>query len=267
MKERGAILDVAIESAIKAGDFLQQHLGGGKSVSTKSSTVDLVTEYDRKSQEIIIDIIHSYYPRHSVLAEEEDQISSAEKKWVVDPLDGTTNYIHDYPLFATSVAFEEQGVVQVGAVYIPLLNQLFTGAKGVGSFLNGAPIEVSGRESLSDSLVSTGFPYEQEEVKRALQYFNALVRNTRGIRRDGAAAIDLCYVAAGKYDAFWEIGLSPWDVAAGSLIVEEAGGMITDLMGSNFSIYDSEAIVSSNGEVHQQLLRFLEGGVDDDADS
>jgi len=251
------LLQFAKSTAREAGDLLVEGLGEERKVSHKTGPTDLVTQYDRASQELIVEKIQKTYPDHSILAEEEFGVEKSKTKWVVDPLDGTTNYVYNYPLFGVSIAVEFEGEVVVGVVHIPLLDETFSAVKSEGAKLNGAGISVSDTTGVSRSLLSTGFPYDPELVPEALEAFSRLVRKSRGIRRDGAAAPDLSFVAAGRFDGFWELGLSPWDVAAGSLIVVEAGGKVTDFAGDPFDIYDSRGIVATNGKNHRELLQKL----------
>ncbi|MBS3787504.1 inositol monophosphatase, partial [Candidatus Bipolaricaulota bacterium] len=206
---------------------------------------------------LIVDKIRDAYPNHSILAEEELGVKKSSTKWVVDPLDGTTNYIYNYPLFGVSIGVEIEGEMRVGVVRIPVLDETYCAVKGVGATFNGRPISVSSSDDLSSSFLSTGFPYDEELVPKALGEFTRMVKESRGIRRDGTAALDLCYVASGRYDGFWELGLGPWDVAAGSLIVEEAGGCVTDLSGEEYDMYDSEGIVATNGKIHSEMVEKL----------
>ncbi len=251
------LLELAKSAAEEAGELLVKGLGEKRSVSSKSGPTDLVTQYDRNAQELIVDIIQDSYPDHSILAEEEFGVEKSSTKWIIDPLDGTTNYVYDYPIFDVSIGVESEGDMLVGVVHIPVLDETYAAVRGSGATLNGKPISVSSTDELSSSLLSTGFPYDEDLVPKALEVFSNMVRKTRGIRRDGAAAVDLAFVASGRYDGFWELGLAPWDVAAGSLIIEEAGGYVTDFSGEKHDIYDSQGIVATNGEFHSQLLSKL----------
>lgn len=248
------ILDLAKSAAEEAGELLVEGLGKKRKVSSKSGPADLVTEYDQKSQELIVELIRDSYPNHSILAEEEFDLEKASTKWIIDPLDGTTNYVINYPLFAVSIGVETEGEMVVAVVHVPGLDETYTAVKGEGATLNGEPISVSNNDELSTSVLSTGFPYDEDLVPKALDVFSNLVRKSRGIRRDGAAAMDLAFVAAGRFDGFWELGLAPWDVAAGSLIIEEAGGYVTDFSGQNHDVYESQGIVATNGGFHKDLL-------------
>ncbi|MFB6290750.1 MAG: inositol monophosphatase family protein [Candidatus Bipolaricaulia bacterium] len=251
------VLNLAKSAAEEAGKFLLEGLGKKRDVSSKSGPTDLVTQYDRKSQELIVDMIRDSFPNHSILAEEELGVEKSSTKWIIDPLDGTTNYVYNYPLFATSIGIEFEGEIEIGVVNVPVLNETYAAVKGSGATLNGKPISVTPAEDLASSLLSTGFPYDKDLVPKALESFSNLVRQSRGIRRDGAAAVDLAFVASGRYDGFWELGLYSWDVAAGALIVEEAGGRVTDYAGEAHDVYDSEGIVATNGNFHDELLAKL----------
>jgi myo-inositol-1(or 4)-monophosphatase len=197
-------------------------------VQTKSCAIDLVTEVDKLSEEILITKIRSVFPEHSILSEESGASErDPEYLWIIDPLDGTTNYAHQLPIFGISVALRQGPEMIMGVIYQPVLNDLYYAVKGEGAFQNGKKIEVSGTESLKQALLATGFPYDMPtDPGRKLKYFNHLVPQIRGVRRMGCAVFDLCNVAAGRFDGYWELNLKSWDVAAGSLIVEEAGGKI-----------------------------------------
>lgn len=251
-------LDLGVKAAKEAGELLLEGLGEAREVSEKSGRTDLVTQYDRAAQDLIAERIQEEYPEHSILAEEEFSVEGESVKWIVDPLDGTTNYIYNYPLFCVSIAVEKAGVLEAGVVHLPIIEETFTAVKSRGAWLNGEKISVSDREDFSRSLLGTGFPYDESKVPVAIETFTRMVRQARGIRRDGAAALDLSFTAMGRFDGFWELGLSPWDVAAGTLIVREAGGVVTDFSGEEHDLYDSEGIVASNGKIHGDLLKRLE---------
>ncbi|MFP4507391.1 MAG: inositol monophosphatase family protein [Candidatus Acetothermia bacterium] len=252
------LLKLAISAAKDAGELLIDGLGETRDISQKSGPTDLVTQFDHAAQDLISERIREKYPAHAILAEEEYDLEGNATKWIVDPLDGTTNYIYNYPLFCVSIAVEREGHLSVGVVHVPVINETFTAIRDEGAWLNGERINVSDTVDFSRSLLSTGFPYDEEMVPAALEAFSRLVREARGIRRDGAAAMDLSFVAAGRFDGFWELGLSPWDVAAGSLIVEESGGTVTDFDGEEYDLYESEGIVASNGKIHDELLQRLQ---------
>jgi len=254
MKEH---LEVAKAAAVKAGTILRERISGGREISYKGE-INLVTEMDRLSERTVVEAIHRAFPDHGVLAEEEAQIeNSSGSLWIIDPLDGTTNYAHGYPSFSVSIALESSGEVIVGVVYDPMRDELFSAARGQGAFLNGNPIAVSRNDILIRSLLATGFPYDRAVSKENnLNYFNALILVSQEIRRSGSASLDLCAVAAGRLDGYWELKLHPWDVAAGSLIVQEAGGTMSDFTGARFNIRDKE-LVASNGRIHGLMLDIL----------
>ena len=248
---------VARDAALRAGKLLRENLNGSREISYKGE-INLVTEMDRRSERMIVETLSRSFPEHRILAEEETIIENgSEFMWIIDPLDGTTNYAHGYPCFSVSVALERSGVVILGIVYDPMRNELFTAVKGNGAYLNDERVRVSTTEQLIQSLLSTGFPYDRTVSKdNNLNYFSALIMASQEIRRDGSAALDLCAVAAGRFDGFWELKLNPWDVAAGSIIVEEAGGTVTNLSGEAFSVYD-KAILASNGKIHRHMVDVL----------
>lgn len=251
-------VEVAVEAAKLGGDVLKQSYGQVKKIEYKGE-IDIVTEVDKRSEKLIVDLLSSRFPRHSILAEEgTGSVRPSEFKWVIDPLDGTTNYAHDYPIFCVSVALEQNGEVVVGAVYQPIFEELFVAEKGNGAYLNGRKIQVSRVQKLRQSLLSTGFPYDVlADPGEAMKHFGAFVETAQAVRRDGAAALDLCYVAMGRFDGFWEVRLKPWDTAAGVLIVTEAGGLVTDFRGRPHSIYNHE-VMASNGLIHEQMREVLE---------
>ena len=252
------LLDVAVRAARAAGEIHLAHLGRASVLRSKSSYADLVTEVDGEAERVIREVIAGRHPDHAVLGEEEGLGAGAaggRYRWIVDPLDGTVNYAHGYPVFCVSVGLEEDGQRVVGAVLDPTRNELFTATRGGGAFLNGGPIRVSTTPTLTTpALVATGFPYDTSG-ERNLALVARLLRLGVPVRRPGAAALDLCNVACGRMDAFWELGLKPWDCAAGSLIVEEAGGRVTDAHGRPDPY--AEMIVVTNGPLHAELLSHL----------
>ncbi len=242
--------------AREAGKLLIENLDTGFSIS-KKGRINLVTEMDLKSEKLITSRIRDRFPEHQILAEEGGaQGKPAPFRWVIDPLDGTTNYAHGYRFFSVSIALEAHGRVVVGVVYDPVTDEMFAAEVGKGASLNGAPIRVSSEDSVGDAMLSTGFSYDMQAMRANLSLFNRLIPKARAIRRDGSAALDLCYTACGRFDGFWEISLSAWDVAAGKLIVEEAGGRATRFDGRPCTIYDQE-ILATNGRIHQDLGRIL----------
>ena len=252
------LLETAVEASRKAGDLLKDNFGKSIRVNYKGR-IDLVTELDVRAESLIIQTIRDNFPEHDILTEESRiPQKGADYRWIIDPLDGTTSYAHGYPFFGVSIAVENRGTVKVGVVYNPLLDELFHAVRGEGSFLNGKAIHVSTTTELKMSLLSTGFPYNIGDYPgRNLNNFNRAVMQSQGIRRDGSAALDLCHVAGGRNDGFWERGLLPWDVAAGSLLVTEAGGKFTDFLGKKTDIFGRETL-ATNGIIHEQMISLLE---------
>ncbi len=251
-------LEVAVEAAKLGGEVLKQYYRQIKRIEYKGET-DLVTEVDKRSEKLVTDLLSARFPQHSILAEEGTEMTRpSEFKWVIDPLDGTTNYAHDYPLFCVSVALEKKGEVITGAVFNPIADELFVAEKGDGAYLNGKKIQVSQVANLRQSLLSTGFPYDViENPANALKYFGAFIEKAQAVRRDGSAALDLCYLAMGRFDGFWEVRLKPWDTAAGSLVVTEAGGKVTDFKNNHYSIYQVQTL-ASNGLIHEQMREVMQ---------
>ena len=251
------MLNFAIRVARDAGALLRDRLGTRIDISHKGS-INLVTDVDLASEKLIREAISTYHPRHEILAEEGGLTeSNSEYRWIVDPLDGTTNYAHGYPVFCVSIALEEKGEVVLGVVYDPMRDELFAAERGAGAILNNKPILGSKIDDLTQSILSTGFPYDIKTSKLTnLDHWANFAMNAQALRRDGAAALDLCYVACGRYDGFWELNLSPWDTAAGALIVTEAGGRVTDFEGGEFSNYKPE-VVASNGLIHERMIEVL----------
>ena len=251
------MLNFAIRVAKDAGRLLRDRVGTRIDVDHKGS-INLVTDVDLASERLIREAISTYYPRHEVLGEEGGlSESGSEYRWVVDPLDGTTNYAHGYPIFCVSIALECKGEIVLGVVYDPMRDELFSAERGGGAALNNRPILISKTAELMQGLLSTGFPYDIKTSKLTnLDHWANFAMNAQALRRDGAAALDLCYVACGRFDGFWELNLSPWDTAAGALIVTEAGGRVTNFSGGPFSNYKPE-VVASNGLIHDRMLEVL----------
>lgn len=254
------MLNFMIETAREAGQVLLEKFGRKINISLKGD-INLVTEADLASEKLIIEKIRSHYPKHSILAEESGEsiaILEGDKrwKWIIDPLDGTTNYAHGYPCFCVTIALERDGEIVVGATFDPTRDEMFSAEKGAGANLNNRRIRVSDAEKLGDALLVTGFPYDFKKREDFAGHLTEFLLRSRGIRRDGSAAIDMAYVACGRFDGFWEEGLNPWDVAAGKLLIEEAGGKITYYDGSPLSIY-SPPICASNNLIHAQMLEVL----------
>ena len=257
------MLNFAIDVARDAGGLLMQRLGVAK--VTNKGDIDLVTEGDLASENLIIERIRSYYPQHGILAEESGEAEltggkSSEWKWIIDPLDGTTNYAHSYPCFCVSIALEHAGVLEVGVVYDPVRDEMFAAERGNGATLNDRKITVSPVEELKDAMVCTGFPYNVRERPDFTRDFANFTMAAQAVRRDGSAALDLAYVACGRFDGFWEDGLSPWDIAAGKILIEEARGKVSNFEDQPLSIY-TKRVLASNGLVHDAMLRVLRDGV------
>lgn len=256
------MLNFAMQTAREAGQILAERFGRAIKITQKGE-IDIVTEADLAAEKLIIERIKSHYPRHAILSEEAGALTSiagdgGEWRWVIDPLDGTTNYSHGYPCFCVSIALEriDQGVV-LGVVYDPTRDELFAAERGEGATLNGRRIRVSEVDDLNRALLCTGFPYNVREVEEFARHFISFVMNAQAVRRDGAAALDLAYVACGRFDGFWEEGLKPWDVAAGALLIEEAGGQASRFDGSPYTIY-APPFMSSNGLIHEAMMRVLQ---------
>jgi myo-inositol-1(or 4)-monophosphatase len=254
MKE---LLETARILAREAGDHIRRSASQLRQVDYKGRA-DLVTDVDRRSEEIILDGIRRAYPDHAVLAEESGgNEAQSDFHWIVDPIDGTTNFVHGYPFYCVSIAVQYRQETMAAVVFNPVAGELFSALKGGGAHLNGNPITVSATDELSKSLVATGFPYQLgERWQHSMTLFEAFYRNSHGVRRDGAAALDLCYVAAGRFEGFWEYELSPWDVAAGLLIVQEAGGKTTDFEDNPSGIHDRQ-VLASNRRIHDEMLQVM----------
>jgi len=250
-------LAAAKEAANAAGKILLGRFGHVDHI-VKKGDIDLVTEADIQAEKSILDIIGQSFPEDHILSEEKGSHGEDSRRtWLIDPLDGTTNYAHGFPFFATSIALEIDREVVLGIVYNPYTREFFEATKGRGAYLNGHPIEVSTTAALSDALLGTGFPYDfHERPEAVMDRFTRMIIKAQGVRRPGSAAIDLCYVAAGRLDGFWEEGLKPWDTAAGMIIVEEAGGRITTFEGAPYSPY-SKSIVAGNPLIHRAMLEIL----------
>lgn len=256
------MLNTAVKAARKAGAIINRaslDLDLVR-VSAKGRS-DFVTEVDRAAEAAIIDTLKQAYPSHAILAEESGASNpegGQEYLWIIDPLDGTTNFIHGFPQYAVSIALQHRGQITQACVYDPTRNELFTATKGRGAYLDDRRIRVSRRSKLSESLIGTGFPFRQlEHLDEYVRMFKKITEATAGIRRPGAAALDLAYVAAGRFDGFWEFGLSPWDMAAGSLLITEAGGMVSDFTGEQNWLASGQ-IVCGNPKVFSQLLPLVQ---------
>ena len=253
-----AALEVAQAIAQQAGALLQKNRFRTKQVSVKTDMVDLVTNVDRAADQLITEQLRTHFPTHAIIAEESARSGPQSPYcWYIDPLDGTTNFAHTYPHFAVSLALTHESQSIVGVVHDPVRNETFSARRGGGARLNGSPIRVSPASRLDQSLLLTGFPYDRRKHSAFyLQYYEAFMLRTQGVRRSGSAALDLCYVACGRADAFWEWRLYPWDIAAGALIVEEAGGRTGDFSGRTLDLHGQQTL-ASNGHLHGALLDVL----------
>jgi myo-inositol-1(or 4)-monophosphatase len=253
-----ARLELAVALAREAGALQRQRFGEPRDIQTKSTAIDLVTDVDRACDALIRERVRQQFPGDGLLTEEAAEApGSSGWRWIVDPLDGTTNYTHGFPHFAVSIGVERDGRAALGTIYDPLRDELFHGMRGAGAFRNGRPMRVSLTEKLERSLLATGFPYTVHASPESnLEYFGRFIRRARAVRRAGSAALDLAYIACGRFDGFWELSLHPWDVTAGLLMIEEAGGMHSDFDGSPTPT-DASRVVASNGRVHAAMLEVL----------
>lgn len=249
---------VAVETARRAGALLGAEAGKRRQIAFKGSPTNLVTEMDRRSEGLILEALGAEFPGDAILSEERGTVGGpSSRRWIVDPLDGTTNYAHGIPLFCVSIALEVEGRTRLGVVYDPNLDECFVAERGQGAWLNGERLSVSEAATLNESLVATGLPYNIRETSRNnLAEFAAFSLRCQGVRRMGSAVLYFCYVAAGRLDGYWELRVGPWDAAAGALIVEEAGGRVTNLGGGPLDPERPE-VVASNGRIHEEMLRIL----------
>ncbi len=252
------MLDKIIEIAKDAGKFLKENEGKISQIDEKESFTNLVTNIDKGSETMIKSFIEKYFPDHGILAEESGaSLPLSEFRWIIDPLDGTTNFTHAYPVYCVSIAVEHKGEVVAGVVYDPNFDELFWAERGTGAFLNGSKIKVTTADNLKRSMLATGFPYDiKHNPFNCIQHFEEFLIRAQAVRRLGSAALDICYVAAGRLDGFWEVNLHPWDTAAAVLITTEAGGKVSDFTGGRYSIYQKN-ILLSNGLIHEQMIEVL----------
>jgi len=252
------MLNIAVKAARRAGNIINRATRNLDLVAFKEKAVnDYVSEVDREAEQAIIRTLREAYPDHAILAEESGASGSSEHQWIIDPLDGTTNFIHGFPQYAVAIAHKHRGVITQAVIYDPSRNDLFTATRGRGAFLNDQRIRVSKRTHLRSSLIGTGFPFRQlEHVDAYLVILRDMMKGAAGVRRAGSATLDLAYVAAGRLDGFWEFGLSPWDMAAGALLITEAGGLVGDLNGENLYL-ETGNIVAGNPKVFVELLRTI----------
>ncbi|MBL7158122.1 MAG: inositol monophosphatase [Candidatus Omnitrophica bacterium] len=247
-----------MEAALKAGAYIKRNVGKHLSVRYKGE-INVVTHVDKNAERIIVERIKKSFPCHAILAEEKNYAKvQSDFKWIIDPLDGTTNFLHGFPFFCVSVALFHKEKPLFGVVYDPEKNELFTGECGKGAYLNRKRIGVSKIRELKKSMLVTGFAYNVKSARNNnIENFTRFLKASQAVRRAGSAALDLCYVACGRFDGFWELYLNPWDMAAGALILEEAGGKITQFDGSPFTVYDKE-LLASNSKLHSQMIRVLQ---------
>ena len=252
------MLNIAVKAARRAGSVINRAARNLDIVAVREKAAnDYVSEVDHEAEQAIIRTLHEAYPDHSILAEESGASGKSDYQWIIDPLDGTTNFLHGFPQYAVSIALAHKGIVTQAVIYDPSRNDLFTATRGRGAYVNETRLRVSKRAELKASLIGTGFPFRQfEHVDAYLAMFRDMIKKTAGVRRPGAAALDLAYVAAGHLDGFWELGLSPWDIAAGGLLVTEAGGLIGDLEG-NENYMQSGNVVAGTPKVFVEMLKLI----------
>lgn len=252
------MLNTAIKAARRAATVIQRASNNLDVLRVeRKDHNDFVSEVDRAAEDAIVSTLLEAYPQHAILAEEGGSRGHSEYTWIIDPLDGTTNFLHGFPQYAVSIALQHRDVITQAVVYDPNRNEMFTASRGGGAFLNDRRIRVSKTRELADALVATGFPFKQfGQLEAYLAMLKDVVQKSVGIRRPGAASLDLCYVAAGRFDAYWELGLKPWDIAAGSLLVQEAGGLVTDLLGEGDYLTSGD-VVAGSPKVMGQLLQVL----------
>lgn len=248
-----------LKSITESGKILQEYFRKDFRIESKDTISNLVTEVDKMSEAKIIEVIQSEFPDHYILTEESGAIKTdSEFKWIIDPIDGTINYAHSIPICCVSIGLEKSGEIVLGAVYNPFMNELYFAEKNSGAFLNDEKINVSSEDDIRKSLLVTGFPYNtSEEPDLQLKIFDKIVGSDIPIRRLGSAALDLCWTANGRFDGFWEFNLNAWDVAAGALILTEAGGTLSDFSGNEYSVYNKQ-ILATNGKIHNQLLQIIQ---------
>ena len=247
-------LETAVEIAREAGALIANYLERRVPFETKGE-FDLVTAADRASEKLIVERLRSHFPAHGIVAEEGGGVeNNSAYRWFVDPLDGTTNFAHSFPFFNVTLALANAGEVIAGVVFDPIRNEMFTAERGAGAYLNNRRIHVSGTQRLSDSLASTGFPSRKRHHNINIHFYYQLAMASHGVRRTGSAALDLAYVAAGRLDFFWEFGLKPWDMAAGTLLVQEAGGRVSDMRGGAFAVETSDSVLADNSALHEEVV-------------
>ncbi len=249
---------VLLEATKEAGKIIQQYFQGSFNIENKEGINNLVTEVDKHSEKAIIDIIRKNYPGHSIISEEVgEMLQESDYQWIIDPIDGTVNFAHGIPICCVSIGLKHKDELLLGAVYNPMMNELFFAEKGKGAYLNDKPIRVSSKTNFAKACLVTGFPYKwPNSSEHPIRVFERFILEGLPVRRLGSAAIDLCWVACGRFDGFWEYNLSSWDVAAGYLIVQEAGGRITNFDGAPYSVFDKETL-ATNDHIHEDMLRLI----------
>ena len=253
------MVNIAVRAARRAGELMIRRLNQLEALEvTEKSRNEYVTEVDYQAEEAIIEVIQDHYPEHSILAEERGQQGSHEYQWIIDPLDGTTNFMHGFPVFSVSIAVAYKGQLEHGVVYDPLRQEIFSASRGQGAQLDGRKIRVSRRVNMQHSLIATGFPYSKnmEHLEEYLAMLKSVITASSGIRRPGSAALDLCYLASGRVDGFWEIGLNIWDIAAGALLIKEAGGRISDFQGSDGYLQTGN-VIAGTPKIYAALSKLL----------
>ena len=253
------MINIAVRAARQAGSIIIRHLNQLEMLEVvEKGRNEFVSQVDRLAEEAIIEVIRDYHPDHSILAEESGETGNHEYQWIIDPLDGTTNYLHGFPVFCVSIAVAHEGKIEHGVVYDPLRQEVFTASRGQGAQLDGRRIRVSKRTRMSQSLIATGFPYRMNKqfIDDYLAMLKTVIEDSAGVRRPGSAALDLCYVAAGRVDGFWEIGLNVWDIAAGALMIREAGGRISDYRGTD-KYLENGNVVAGNPRIYAALSKLL----------
>ena len=260
MSDLNTYSEVMLEAADEAAKVVLQYYKTDLKIGRKKFYSDLVTEADRKSEEKIAEIIHKRFPGHNILGEEGgDRDKKSDYVWIVDPIDGTVNFAHSLPIFCISIALEISGKIMLGVVYNPVTNEKFFASSGNGAYLNGEKISVSGTDKLKDGFLVTGFAYNvQEEENNSIDHFVNFVRMGLPVRRLGSAAMDICYVANGIFDAFWEVNLNAWDVAAAYLVLLEAGGRVTDFKGGEYSVYGKQILATNGRSIHNEMIEVLQ---------
>ncbi|MBI1743338.1 inositol monophosphatase [Candidatus Acetothermia bacterium] len=255
--ESQALKALALEAAHDAGAMLKENFGGNHAFQEKTSYADLVTEFDHRSEEIIVKKIQKRFPDHDILTEEgRTRVENSPYRWIIDPVDGTTNYAHGFPIFCVAIGLEHQSELQLGVVYLPTLNELFVAERGQGAWLNSERIRVSTIDRLAQGLLIGSSPHDRNLLELNLKLFDRFVRASHNVLRVGSAAAALCYLAAGRVDGYWGLVLQPWDLAAASLILREAGGVATNFKNEPINIYGRE-IAASNGKIHGEMLKIL----------